>query len=146
MSKELTYGLIYERLSEHGIVEAGDIDIEDQYKAIQEHFEFDIDTSWSGSYDIMFYPETTADGYEIWVATTDDKNPYIGEDVYYYDNDWLEKMPDAMVDGQRIHYDIDFDDYNFQEIVEEVYEKYFSDKKEEIENELIEEGYEWNEK
>ena len=94
----------------------------------------------------MFYPETTADGYEIWVATTDDKNPYIGEDVYYYDNDWLEKMPDAMVDGQRIHYDIDFDDYNFQEIVEEVYEKYFSDKKEEIENELIEEGYEWNEK
>ena len=145
MSKELTHGLIQQRLSERGVVEAHQLDTEDQYRAINEHFEFDIDTSWSGSYDIMFYPETTADGYEVWIATTDDRSPSTGEDVYYYESDWLEKMPDAMTDGQRIHFDLDFDDYNFQEVVEEVYEHYYNDKKEEVENQLIEEGYEWKE-
>jgi len=143
MSKKLTHGLIDERLAEYGVVPTHEADVEDQYRAINEHFEFDIDTSWSGSYDIMFYPETTADGYEVWIATTDDKSPYIGEDVYYYESDWLEKMPDAMRDGQRIHFDLDFDDYNFQEIIEEVYDSYYNDKKQEVEEQLIEEGYEW---
>ena len=62
MSKELTTDLIYEKLSEYGVVEMSELDTEDQYRVIQEHFEFDINTNWSGHYDIMFYPETTADG------------------------------------------------------------------------------------
>ena len=41
--------------------------------------------------DIMFYTETTADGYEVWIATDDDRHPSINEDVYYYESDWLEK-------------------------------------------------------
>ena len=145
--KLLTDDLILSKMAEdHGAVPIEDIDTEDQYRKIQEHFDFNIDTDWKGNYDMMFYTETTADGYEIWVATSDERSPYLNEDLYYYDSDWLEKMPDAMIDGQRIHYDIDFDDYNFQEIIEEVYEHYFNDKKEEVENELIEEGYEWKEK
>ena len=142
MSKELTYDLIYERLSEYGVVDMSELDTEDQYRAIQQHFEFDIDTSWSGNYDIMFYPETTADGYEIWVATEDDRSPYIGEDLYYYDSDWLDKMPDAMTNGSNIYYDIDFDDYAFQDAIDNVYEDYFNEIKQKVENELIEEGYE----
>ena len=53
--------------------------------------------------------ETTADGYEIWIATDDDRNPSINQDVYYYENDWLENMADAMVDGNSIY---------FQEVLE----------------------------
>ena len=51
---------------------------------------------------MQFYTETTADGYEVWVATEDERSPYIGEDLYYYDSDWLEKMPDAMTSGYNI--------------------------------------------
>ena len=92
----------------------------------------------------MFYTETTADGYEVWIATDNDRNPNVNEDIYYYDNDWLEKMPDAMTDGANIYYDqLDDEEYAFQEVVEEVYDEYYNDKKKEIENELIEEGYEY---
>ena len=128
---------------DHGAIPPEDIDTEDKYRKIQEHYDFNIDSDWKGNYDIMFYAETTADGYEIWLATEDERNPYISEDLYYYDSDYLEKMPDAMTNGSNIYYDIDFDDYSFQDVVENVYEDYFNDIKQEVENELIEEGYEW---
>ena len=91
------------------------------------------------------YTETTSDGYEVWIATDDDRNPSINEDVYYYDSDWLEKMPDAMTDGRDIYfdeYDDDAENYSFQEVIDEVYEEYYNDKKEEVESQLIDEGYE----
>ena len=142
--KILTDDLILSKMAEdHGAVPIEDIDTEDQYRKIQEHYDFCIDSDWKGNYDLMFYAETTADGYEIWVATEDDRSPYIGQDIYYYDSDWLEKMPDAMTSGYNIYYDIDFDDYSFQDKVEQVYEDYFNEIKSDVENELIEEGYEW---
>ena len=89
-----------------------------------------LTADWKGNYDMQFYTETTADGYEVWVATEDDRSPYIGEDIYYYDNDWLEKMPDAMTNGYNIYYDIDFDDYSFQDArLNNVYEDYFNEIK-----------------
>jgi curved DNA-binding protein CbpA len=142
--KTLTDDLILSKMAEgRGVVPPDDIETEDKYRKIQEHYEFTIDSGYKMRYDVQFYTETTADGYEVWIATEDEKNPYVGEDIYYYDNDWLEKMPDAMISGHNIYYDIDFDDYSFQEVIDEVYEDYFNDIKEEVENELIEEGYEY---
>ena len=147
MSKKLlTDDLILSKMAEnHGAVPPEDIDTEDKYRKIQEHYDFSIDSDWKGRYDMQFYTETTADGYEIWVATEDERNPYLSEDLYYYDSDWLEKMPDAMTSGYNIYYDIDFDDYAFQDVIDNVYEDYFNDIKQEVEHELIEEGYEWKE-
>jgi len=49
-----------------------------------------------------------------------------------------------MIDGASIYYDqLDDEEYAFQEVIEEVYDDYYNDKKKEIENELIEEGYEY---
>ena len=48
-----------------------------------------------------------------------------------------------MKDGNNIYYDIDFDDYSFQDVIDNVYEDYFNDIKQEVEQELIEQGYEW---
>ena len=42
-------------------------------------------------------------------------------------------------------YDDDAENYEFQEVIDEVYDNYFNDKKQEVENELIDEGYEWEE-
>jgi len=145
MSKKiLTEDLILERLTDNNVYPPEDIDYSLKLAAIKDHFDFSITSDW-GNPDMMFYTETTADGYEVWIATDDDRKPSVNEDIYYYDNDWLEKMADAMKDGSSIFFE-DYDDdaanYEFQDVIDEVYDDYFNDKKQEVENELIDEGYE----
>ena len=143
MSKILTDELIETRLRKANVLEPGGLEHDYMFNCVQKYYEFKITNDW-GNPDIMFYTETTSDGYEVWIATNNDRNPSICDDVYYYDNDWLEKMPDAMYDGASIYYDqLDDEEYAFQEVIEEVYDEYYNDKKQEIENELIEEGYEY---
>lgn len=149
MSKILTDELIETRLRKINVLERqpmGEDDLDHSYmlETIAKHFDFSITSDWPNNPDMMFYTETTADGYEVYIATDNDRNPNVNEDIYYYDNDWLEKMADAMTDGNSIYYDqLDNEDYAFQEVIEEVYDHYYNDKKEEIENKLIEEGYEY---
>ena len=145
MSKKiLTDELIATRLRKANVLEPGGLDHDYMFKCVQNHFEFKITSDYPNNPDMMFYTETTADSYEVWIATDNERNPSICDDVYYYDSDWLEKMPDAMYDGASIYYDqLDDEDYAFQEVIEEVYDEYYNDKKQEIENELIEEGYEY---
>tara|TARA_E500000318_G_scaffold104260_1_gene110045 strand:- start:992 stop:1453 length:462 start_codon:yes stop_codon:yes gene_type:complete len=144
MSKILTDELIEARLLKINVLEREDLDHDYMLKTIANHFDFKITSDWVNTPDYMFYTETTADGYEVWIATDNDRNPNVNEDIYYYDSDWLEKMPDAMTDGCSIYYDqLDDEEYAFQEVIEEVYDEYYNDKKKEIENELIEEGYEY---
>ena len=145
MSKKiLTDELIETRLRKRNVLPNEDLDHDYKLEKIKNHFDFEITANWPNNPDIMFYTETTSDGYEVWIATDNDRNPSICDDVYYYDTDWLEKMPDAMYDGASIYYDqLDDEEYAFQEVIEEVYDEYYNDKKQEIENELIEEGYEY---
>ena len=145
MSKILTDDLILERLADNNIYPAYDLDYDKKINAIKDHFDFSISSDW-GNPDMMFYTETTADGYEVYIATEDDRKPSVNDDIYYYESDWLEKMADAMTDGRDIYfqdYDDDAENYEFQEVIDEVYDNYFNDKKQEVENELIDEGYEW---
>ena len=70
----------------------------------------------------------------------------INEDIYYYESDWLEKMSDAMTDGLTIYFqELEDENYNFEEVVQNVYEKYYNDKKQELIEKLIDDGYEWEE-
>jgi len=144
MSKKiLTDELIATRLRKANVLEPGGLEHDYMFDCVQKYYEFKITNDWINP-DIMFYTETTSDGYEVWIATDNERNPSICDDVYYYDTDWLEKMPDAMYDGASIYYDqLDDEEYAFQEVIEEVYDEYYNDKKQEIENELIEEGYEY---
>ena len=145
MSKILTDDLILERLADNNVYPPEDLDYDKKINAIKDHFDFSISSDW-GNPDIMFYTETTADGYEVYIATEDDRKPSVNDDIYYYESDWLEKMADAMTDGRDIYfqdYDDDAENYEFQEVIDEVYDDYFNDKKQEVENELIDEGYEW---
>lgn len=145
MSKILTDDLILERLADNNVYPPEDLDYDKKINVIKDHFDFSISSDW-GNPDMMFYTETTADGYEVYIATEDDRKPSVNDDIYYYESDWLEKMADAMTDGRDIYfqdYDDDAENYEFQEVIDEVYDDYFNDKKQEVENELIDEGYEW---
>lgn len=145
MSKILTDDLILERLADNNVYPPEDLDYDKKISVIKDHFDFSISSDW-GNPDMMFYTETTADGYEVYIATEDDRKPSVNDDIYHYESDWLEKMADAMTDGRDIYfqdYDDDAENYEFQEVIDDVYDNYFNDKKQEVENELIDEGYEW---
>jgi len=138
--------LVRQLLSEDNVTAADDTNQDIMLERIKNHFDFEITDGWNNNPDIMFYTETTSDGYEVWIATDDDRHPSINEDVYYYESDWLEKMEDAMTDGMTIYFqELNDDNYEFQEVVHDVYEEYYNDKRQELIEKLIDDGYEWEE-
>ena len=144
-TKKLTEELILEKLENKGVAYPRDLDTEEAEKVVLKYYDAEITTEWN-SCQLYFYTQTTADGYEVYMATEDDRSPYIEQDLYYYESDWLEKLPQAIYDGLCIYIDeYNKDEYAYQDAIEEVYEEYWSDMKQEVENELIEEGYEWEE-
>jgi len=142
-NKILTDSLLEELLAQDRVTLPEETSHDVQLDKIQGHFDFTITANWPNNPDIMFYTETTADGYEVWIATDDDQRPSVNDDIYYYESDWLEKMEDAMTDGLSIYFqELDDDNYEFKEIVYNVYEEYYNDKKQELEDKLIDDGYE----
>jgi hypothetical protein len=140
--KLITEELIDERLEARGV--NFDIDHDEALKVIQDHYEFELVDNWNGTPDFSIYAETTADGYEVWVATTGDgRNICINEDVHYYENDLSDKLIEAMTDYNELIYVDDLDSYYVQDAVTAVYEEYVNDMKQEVEDELVEEGYEF---
>ncbi len=146
MSKKvLTEDLIDKRLEERGV--KFDIDHYEALKVIQDHYDFELTGDWNGTPDYSIYTETTADGYEVWVATTGDgRNVCINEHVHNYENDLADKLAEAMTDYNEQIYVDDLDSYYVQDAVTAVYDEYVNDMKQEIENDLIEEGYEYPKK
>ena len=142
IKKIITEDLIDERLKAHGV--NFDIDQDEALKVIQDHFEFELVDDWNGTPDYSIYTETTADGYEVWVATSGDgRNVCINEDVHYYENDLADKLIEAMTDYNELIYVDDLESYYVEEAIMAVYDEYVSDIKQEVENELIEEGYDY---
>ena len=140
--------LVRQLLSEDNVTEVDDTNEDIMLERIKNHFDFEITDGFNvRPYpEMMFYTETTSDGYEVWIATDDDQRPSINEDVYYYESDWLEKMADAMTDGMTIYFqELNDNNYEFQEVVHNVYEEYYNDKRQELIEKLIDDGYEWEE-
>jgi len=138
--KIITEDLIDERLKAKGV--NFDIDQDEALEVIQKHFEFKLVDNWNGRPDYSIYTETTADGYEVWVATSGDgRNVCICENIHYYENDLADKLADAMTDYNEEIYVDDLDSYYVEEAIMAVYDEYVNDMKQEVEDELIEEGY-----
>jgi hypothetical protein len=142
MKKILTEDLIDERLEAIGI--DYDIDHDEALKVVKNHYEFDITDTWNKTPDYSIYAETTADGYEVWVTTSGDgRNVCINEDVHYYDHDLADRLVEAASDYNELIYVDDIDSDYVQDAVMQLYESYTSEMKKQVENELIEEGYEY---
>ena len=109
---------------------------ERKIELLTKYLELDIshDISDFENVDCMIYSESTADGYEVWICTNDSRNPSICEDVYYYDHDLPNAFEEHIRYGDTTFYiDADiYDDCYFEDKLE----KLFSDKVEEIIEEL----------
>ena len=141
--KLLTEDLILKKLEEKGIAQPGEIDVPEMQERVLHYYDSEIKHDY-GYANMYFTVMSTADGYELYMATEDESKPYFEQDVYYYESDWFEKLPDAIRDGLTIHVDEHYmEEYGYQDAITEVYEDYWNDMKEEVENDLIEEGYDW---
>ena len=79
--------------------------------------------------DFKVYSETTADGYEVYVATHDDQNVNIQDDVYYYDSD----LADVIMEQLEEHYSVYIDSYLYDDIyMDDAFEEYFNENVEDI--------------
>jgi len=149
MQNKITEEEISKILQERNIAEDfHDLDFDDATIIVRDHFDYTITEDFEqGEY--KFYEETTADGYTVYVATCDGSGwskPSISEDVYYYETDWLDMLPEAMRTGATIYLEDGISSgYEFEDVIQRMYESYLSDKIAEVEQELIEKGYERSE-
>mgnify|MGYP003328819581 FL=1 len=106
-----------------------------------DYYESEIVNDWSQAVDFHIYEETTADGYSVYVATYDDQNVSVSENVHYYDNNLGAQLTQAITQGWKI-YLADMDDYYVTDVMRELYTNLCEKRQEEIVVELIDEGYE----
>ena len=142
MKNKITQQAIEQRLEDKGIKDINEIDTDEQLAAVLDHFEAEITHDFMQG-QIKFYEETTADGYSVYVATEDVNNVSICDDVFYYESERFSKLEDAVIDGLSIYIDeYDMGDYGLQDQIERLYQRYYRDMIAEVEQDLIEEGYE----
>ena len=142
MSKIITDELIEKKLNEKGLsMYNGD---DKALAKLQDHYEFELTDSYNRTPDYSIFTETTADGYEVYVATSGDgRDVCINEDVYYYENDLSQALYDAMMDYNELIYVDDLGAYYVQDAIDQAWEEYIEDMIKETEDELIEQGYEY---
>ncbi len=144
MSKILTEELILERLKEKGVTVPNETGQTDQLAQIMIVYGCSIVNDWQAGCDAFFYTETTADDYEVFVATTDERKVSVNEDVYYYQDSWFEKLADYLRDGCTVYIDsYSQDEYSFEEVIEGLYEEWDVEQYHEVEDELLDEVYEY---
>ncbi len=145
MNKILTNELIEKKLKEkYSFIE--DLDQDTMLDILQNEYEFKLTDEWNRSPDYSIYAETTADGYEVWIATPGDgSNVCVGEDVHYYDGELSERLQEAMTDYNELIYVDDLEAYYVEDAIVSLYQDLYEEKQDEITNELIEQGYEWPE-
>ncbi|MBC8398532.1 MAG: hypothetical protein H8E16_15730 [Flavobacteriales bacterium] len=141
MSKIITDELIEKKLKEKGLSMYDQV--ESSLEKLQNYYEFELTDSYNKTPDYSIFAETTADGYEVWVATSGDgRNICINEDVYYYENDLSDALYNAMFDYNELIYVDDLEAYYVQDAIDRAWESFIDDMIGEVEDELIEQGYE----
>ena len=143
MEKILTDKLITDKLEAKGYLEYHDMDETKAWNLLEKHYDCEVSDEWTNKhFDFYCYEETTADGYTIYVATDNTDSICVSEDIHYYENDLSSEIKRAIKDGCTIYID-DLDAHYFMDAVEEAYDTMYNNYKQKIENELIEQGYEY---
>jgi hypothetical protein len=143
MSKKIiTDELITSELEKQGYLEYRDMEETDAWNLLQAHYNCEVHDQWRNKhYDFYCYEETTADGYSVYVATHNVDSVCVSEDVHYYDNDLSSEIVDAIKDGSTMYID-DLDAHYFMDAVEECYDDMYDKLRSQMEEQLIEQGYE----
>ena len=137
----LTDEIIKQALEADGIMEEPDAPWLLEYINTEYGATLDTDSSWcDDKYKLKIYSESTADSYDIYWCTHDEK-PYVSQDGYYYEdhNEWSDRAIEELTSGcdvwisPDIWSDMEYDfNYNIEAWWPDIYEEKFNDKREEL--------------
>ena len=149
MNKIITDELINKRLEAKGFGEKQANDPELAQQSVFNHFGVKLVDEWVDNAEYYIYEESTSDGYSVYIATYNPNSISINEDVHYYDSELGETLAEA------IRYSNGDPEYPDTIYVDDVCAQYVDDAvvdlfdylatrfEEEVINELIDEGYEY---
>jgi len=104
------------------------MNIEDKMKAYLDEKGSEVFTSYSDQGNASFdvYRETTADGYEVFVAKhTEDRDISIGDHIYYYEHDLEDVILEKVEEGESLYIDNDlFEDLYIEERLADLYDEW----------------------
>ena len=142
MAELLTDDIIIDELSTNdGIMQEPDAPWLLEYIDTEYGGKLDTTTDWvDKKHMLKIYTESTADGYEIWFCTHEDK-PYVSQDGYYYEDhgEWSEQVISELTSGgdvwiaPEVWEDMEYEFNNeLEQWWVDVYEDKFNDKKDEL--------------
>ena len=145
MQEEKQTKYITEDLIEQGMIRLGygEVDSHDEDKVrkiVLDHFDAELTDQWRQNCEFYIYEESTADGYSVYVATSDTNSISVNEDIHYYDSDLSSVLQDAIKDSGEIYVDDYFQDF-IDDAIQELY-LYLAEKMhQDVVDELLDEGY-----
>ena len=104
MAELLTDDIVTEALNSDGIMEEPDAPWLLEYINTEYGGELDNTTDWlDNKYGLKIYSESTADGYDIYWCTHEEK-PYVSQDGYYYEDytEWSEQTIEQLTSGSKV--------------------------------------------
>ena len=153
MSEKLTYDDIVEKLEvEDGIMQEPDTNWILEYIASEYGSNLDNTSAWAqGSEGLLIYTESTADSYDVYAMTSDHNGPKdFSSEIYYYADHpaFAEEALTTLVQGRdvwiadHIWDDMEYDfNYELETWWSDVYDDLHADKVDEV----INDGYEYDE-
>ena len=142
MSKTLlTDEIVKEKLEMDGIMEEPDGPWLLEYINTEYGGKLDTTTDWcDDKWKLKIYSESTADGYDIWWCTYDER-PYVSQDGYYYEDysEWSDQALQELTSGSEVWIephvwsDMEYDfNYELEQWWPDVYEEKFNDMRDEL--------------
>ena len=141
MAELLTDDIVTDALVDDGIMEEPDAPWLLEYIDTEYGGKLDTESTWSeNKHSLKIYSESTADGYDIYWCTFDEK-PYVCQDGYQYEDyqTWSEQAIEELSNGGNVYIEShiwDDMEYDFNHELEQwwtdVYEDKFNDKKDEL--------------
>ena len=141
MAELLTDDIVTDALVDDGIMEEPDAPWLLEYIDTEYGGKLDNTSDWcDNKHNLKIYSESTADGYDIFWCTYDEK-PYVCQDGYQYEDHpaWSEQAIEALTDGQDVYIEPhiwDDMEWEFNNELEQwwsdIYEDKFNDKKDEL--------------
>ena len=120
MAKIITDKLITDKLEAKGYLEYDEMDETKAWNLLKKHYDCEVSDQWINKhFDFYCYSETTADGYEVFIATNNIDSICVGGDIHYYENDLQDEIAEAIQEGYNMYID-DLDWPAFMDAVEEL--------------------------
>ena len=142
MSKKLiTDELIEQKMISYGFGEVESHDEEHTRKVVLDHYDAELTDQWQENCEYYIYEESTADGYTVYISTSDTRNICVNENIHYYESSLGEELQDAIKNSGEIYVDDLYQDF-IDDAIQELY-LYLAEKfNEQALDELQDEGYE----